>query len=251
MMVHRFYVPATALEEGARLQLPDSVSHQVSRVLRMQPGDNITLFNGSGLEWPAKIDGISRSGVSVTPGPAQNPHREPELSVTVCQALVPSERMEFVIQKGTELGALEFAPVITERVQVKDASVSPRRLERWERIAVEAAEQSGRTRVPVISPVSSLDDCLSRMSSRGPVIMLWEEEREKSLRAAVLESLSSGPGHVGLLIGPVGGLSGAEAVAARSAGAVTAGAGPRILRAETAPVVALTALMLEAGELER
>ncbi len=250
MSPHRFYVPEVALKSSRKLELPDSVGRQVVRVLRMREGDEIALFNGSGSEWPAKIDSVRRDSVSVTIGPLVDPHTDPELQITVCQALIPTERMEFVIQKCTELGVSRVLPVVTGRVQVKDASPSPRRIKRWTRIAVEAAEQSGRTRVPEVFAPVSFADCLARARAEGPVVLLWEEEHDYSLRLAVQESLRGGSGHVSVLIGPVGGLSEAEVDEARSAGALIAGAGPRILRAETAPVVALTTLMYEADELE-
>lgn len=249
MSSNRFYLPSTTLEQGLEFELPEETSRQVSRVLRMRENDRIVLFDGSGSEWPAAIVSVRKDLVSVSLGSPSDPGSEPTLQVSILQALVPAERMEFVIQKSTELGAAQIIPIITERVQAKDENVSQNRRNRWERIAVEAAEQSGRTRVPEVLPATSLADSLTAAISEGPIIVLWEEERQKNLKAAVQESLSSGSKHVSILIGPVGGLSGAEADAAMTAGGILAGAGPRILRAETAPVVALTALMLEAGEL--
>ncbi len=249
MSSNRFYLPTLTLEVDSEIELPDEVSRQVTRVLRKKEDDQLVLFNGSGNEWPAKIISVRKDSVSVRLGDASDPNSEPSVNVTIYQALIPAERMEFVIQKSTELGATRIVPVLSERVQARDGNVSQNRRNRWERIAVEAAEQSGRTLVPKILATESLVDCLASVKSEGPMIMLWEEERGKSLKEAVRESLRSGPEHVSVLIGPVGGLSEAEAEAGRSAGALLAGAGPRILRAETAPVVALTSLMYEANEL--
>jgi 16S rRNA (uracil1498-N3)-methyltransferase len=134
-------------------------------------------------------------------------------------------------------------------VQAKDAHVSANRLERWQKIVTEAAEQSGRPVVPPILPAQGLAGAVTRLATEGPVVLLWEEEAAKNLRTVLRESLSKGPRHVAILVGPVGGLSQAEAAVAHSAGAITAGLGRRILRAETAPVTALSALMYEAGEL--
>ena len=217
----------------------------------MRPGDEIVIFDGTGPEWTAEITSVNREAVSVIAGRSSDPGTEPSLQVTVCQALVPSERMEFVIQKGTELGAVRFVPITTERVQSKDSQPNERRLERWKKIATEAAEQSGRTQVPDILPVHSLESCVSAMCAEGPVLLLWEEEMPgKDLRTAVRESLSGASRRVAVLVGPVGGLSASEVGTARDTGAIVVGAGPRILRAETAPVVALAALMYEAGELK-
>lgn len=249
MTPHRFYVSSHVPETGSTVELPSDTSRQISRVLRLRTGDEIVVFDGTGPEWPAEIVSTGREGVTVVVGRARDPGTEPALRVTVCQALVPTERMEFVIQKGTELGALGFVPVTTERVQARDAHPTERRLERWGKIATEAAEQSGRSVVPEILPVHTFVECVSAMRAEGPLLLLWEEEHGKNLRSAARESLNDSPGRISVLIGPVGGFSAAEADLAREAGALIVGAGPRILRAETAPIVALTALMYEAGEL--
>ncbi len=249
MSSNRFYLNARELVAGAEIELPETISRQVSRVLRMREGQLIRLFNGTGNEWRAEIVSVNKNSVSVLLEEPVELGTEPRLDVTVCQALVPADRMEYVVQKSTELGALRIIPVITERVQARDANPGASKLERWRRIAIEASEQSGRTRVPEILPVQAFDSCLSQVGSDRPMIVLWEEERQVTLRQALQESLSSEPNHVAVFVGPVGGLSVDEARAASAAGALLAGAGPRILRAETAPVVALTALMYEAGEL--
>ncbi|MDA0676573.1 MAG: 16S rRNA (uracil(1498)-N(3))-methyltransferase [Chloroflexi bacterium] len=249
MSPHRFFLDEPVPQGKSTVSLPQELSRQITRVLRMRNGDRIVIFDGSGLEWPATIESTGKDSVSVEIGHGVDPLSEPKLAVTVCQALVPSDRMDYVIQKCTELGAKRIIPILTERVQAKDAAPSGKRIERWQRIAREAAELAGRTRIPEVTAQKSLDEVLGMMLPEGPVLMLWEEEHGKPLRVAVRESLSNNPGHVGLLIGPVGGLSEAEAIAARDAGAVVVGAGVRILRAETAPVVALAALMYEAGEL--
>ncbi len=249
MSSNRFYLPSISLEQGSEVKLPEAVSRQVARVLRKRSGDEIVLFDGSGAEWRSRIVSIDGDAVRAAVGASFAPDSEPQLDMTVCQALVPAERMEFVVQKSTELGASRIIPLVTERVQARDRNVSRNKIDRWHRIAVEATEQSGRTRVPEILPDQDLADCVSEAASRGPVIMLWEEKQGTSLVQAVRQSLASRPRGVTVLIGPVGGFSEAEAEMCKSAGALLAWAGPRILRAETAPIVALTALMYEAGEL--
>lgn len=249
MSLHRFYVPDTKLAEGREFSLPAETSRQILRVLRMRPGDVIGLFDGSGSEWPSTIRAVNRDSAVTVVGTPFDPLTEPALMVTVCPALVASDRMDYVVQKSTELGATRVLPVITERVQAKDSKVSENRLIRWRKIAIEAAEQSGRVIVPEILPPQQLAPTVDELVKEGPAILLWEGETQKTLRTTVRESLQSESKRVSVLIGPVGGLSETEATAARSAGAVTVGLGRRILRAETAPVTALSALMLEAGEL--
>ncbi len=249
MSSNRFYLPSPQLKTGSAIELPAETSRQITRVLRMREHDRVVLFDGSGNEWPAEILTITGRSVTVVPEMAHDPNTEPGLDVTVCQALVPAERMEFVIQKSTELGARRIMPIVTERVQSRDATISDSKRARWNRIAVEAAEQSGRTRVPEILDTTDFADSIALAMAEGPAILLWEEERSISLKEAARESLSSVPEHVTVLIGPVGGLSEAEAELATSSGVLLASAGLRVLRAETAPIVALTALMYEAGEL--
>lgn len=249
MSSNRFYIPGVDLAEGREITLPAETGRQISRVLRMRTGDSVNLFNGSGSEWTSTIESINRDTVIAVPGSPHDPHTEPALMVTVCPALVASDRIDYVIQKSTELGAGRVLPVITERVQAKDAKVSENRLNRWRKIAIEATEQSGRVKVPDISSPQQLIPVVAGLAKEGLAILLWEGETQKSLRTALRESLMDDPKRVSIFVGPVGGLSEGEATAARSAGAITVGLGRRILRAETAPVTALSALMLEAGEL--
>ncbi len=249
MSLHRFFLPGTSLSDGQEITLPVETGRQVTRVLRMRIGDLVGLFDGSGMEWPSTIETVDRDAVTIVTGTPFDPGTEPDSQVTICPALVASDRMEYVIQKSTELGAARVLPVLTERVQAKDSKVSENRLGRWRKIATEAAEQSGRAKVPEVLAPQPLVDAVKTLAADGPAVLLWEGETEKNLSAALRESLSGGSRHISIFVGPVGGLSESEATAARAAGAITAGLGRRILRAETAPVTALSALMLLAGEL--
>jgi 16S rRNA (uracil1498-N3)-methyltransferase len=234
---------------SGKVLLPEHAASQVRRVLRMRQGEQVAVFDGSGAEWTATLQEVSDRRVAGVLGEERKPGVELPVEVTVCQSLVRPERFELVLQKCTELGAARFVPLITERVQAGDQALSAgARLERWRRIIQEAAEQSGRTKVPDISPASSLLDTIRAESARGPVVLLWEEDRSQGLRQALRRMSAGGlPAAVALIIGPVGGFAEQEVESAESAGAIVAGMGKRVLRSETAAIASLAALLYEFG----
>lgn len=246
--VHRFYVPANSFQDGRAL-LPASAAEQVRRVLRLRTGDAITIFDGSGREWLAQIEAISQQAVITRPGPESRPDAELPIAITVCQGMVKAERFELVLQKATELGVASIVPLITKRVQNADAAPpSKARLERWQRIVQEAAEQSGRVRLPEIAPAANFQEAVASEAAMGPVVVLWEGGPETGLRAALRAVAVKGvPKRMALVIGPVGGLAPEEVEGAKAIGAVVAGMGARILRSETAAIAALTATVYEFG----
>ncbi len=249
--MHRFFVePGVTADEQVTLE--GSLAHQIARVLRLRPGEQITLLDGSGRECvvqlvevtPRRVCGIVRQ-TRVSGG-------EPRLTLTLYQALVPRDKLEVAIQKGTEAGVSTFVPVSCARSVVPRGDViDERRLERWRRIAREAAEQSRRGRIPHVGGPLPFADALSDAVSRGPVIVAWEAERRRSIRAALTHVLHHGPASgLSVFVGPEGGFSEAEMDQASARGALSASLGPRILRTETVgPIVAALALY-EAGELE-
>jgi 16S rRNA (uracil1498-N3)-methyltransferase len=229
--VQRFYV-AEPLSDG-EVRLPEHVARQVTTVLRLKPGDRVVLFDGSGPEWVAEllITGKKaaarlierREVVSVT-----------QRQVTLCQAVLKGERMEWVLQKGTELGVSAFQPVLTERVVARTDKV-PRR---WRRIVEEAVEQCGRTRVPSVRTPITLAEALAQNEAH---VFCWEGERGASL----WNHLARGaPQQLTLYVGPEGGFAQREAELARDWGAAMVSLGPLILRAETAAVAASALTLL-------
>lgn len=231
--------------------LPEAAAEQVRRVLRLRVGDEVAVFDGSGREWTAKIETVSQQAVIARPGAERRPDAELPVAITVCQALVKAERFELVLQKATELGAARIAPIITARVQGVEAALpSKARLERWQRIVQEAAEQSGRVRLPEIAAASGLQEAVASEAARGPVVVLWEGGPETGLRAALRAIAAKGvPERVALVIGPVGGFEEREVEESQAAGAVVVGMGRRVLRSETAAIAALTATVYEFGHL--
>lgn len=247
--MHRFYVPGLDLA-SAEIALPRETAHQVSRVLRLKPGEEIGLFDGSGREWPATISSIEKSAVSATVGEPFEPDVEATVAVSMLMAPIRHERFELALQKATELGAASIVPVVTERVLGHEAKISDSRFQRWERIVIEAAEQSGRVRVPALEQSVSLEQGVNVAADSGPVLLLWEEEHSVGLAEEIRRLRSEGDvRQLALVVGPIGGLTSEEVEMAKQAGATPVAMGRRILRAETAVMAALAIAMSELGEL--
>ncbi len=182
--VHRFHVPGP-LEAGL-VDLPGPAAHQVLSVLRLRPGAPLVLFDGRGGEWSATIAGAGRDGVTARLLQHHTPAREAAIRVTLAQAVLKSDRFEWLLQKGTELGVVAFQPLLTRRtVAVAHGALGAGKLERWGRIVTEAAEQSGRCLVPRVWPPAPLEAILAAST---PSVLLWEGERERPFTAALREA---------------------------------------------------------------
>ncbi len=168
------------------------------------------------------------------------------------QSLIRPQRFELVLEKGTELGVSRFVPLVSSRAQVRTTGPAgeggTQRAARWRRIVTEAAEQSGRGRVPAIDPPSLFEDAVSASGGPGLRLLPWEGERSQGLRS-YLRALEDRPAAVSVFIGPEGGFAEDEVRLAREAGCVTISLGPRILRSETAGIVAAALVMHELGEM--
>jgi 16S rRNA (uracil1498-N3)-methyltransferase len=251
---HRFFVEPGLLG-GERVALSGAQAHQISRVLRLKPGDRVILLDGGVLEYVVRLDEVRSSTVTGTVQATRPKRPEPSLLLTLYQALVPRDRFETVLQKGTEVGISRFVPVWCERSIVPGGDkIDANRLERWRRIVTEAAEQCERGIVPEVTAPLRFPEALAAAVGAGPLVLAWEREHERSIRAGLqgaLADVTDGAGGqaLGLMIGPEGGFSSLEIESARDAGAVTVSLGPRILRTETAgPILAALALY-EAGDL--
>lgn len=248
--MHRFYIDpifAPAFRGGAEITLPEHVSHQVSNVLRLRNEEPIGLFTGDGSEWVAEISLGGNSAdrnrlVMARLINRQRPPVEMRVHITLAMALTRPQRYELALAKCTELGAHEFLPVISERVQRSDATLGNNRKSRWDRIVIEASELSGRVRVPKITDPLHLEHALNRLSSTSAkIVFLWELTTEPMLNdlLASFRERETSPFNVAFVLGPVGGFSDAEADLAISAGASVASLGPRILRTETAAIASM------------
>ena len=232
----RLYCPQP-LSTGAPLDLPEAAAHHASRVLRLRNGDELTLFNGEGGEFAARIERIDGRGVAVSLGERRDIERESPLAVTLVQGLATGDRMDFAIQKAVELGVATVQPVTMERSVARlDAARADKRMLHWRQIAISACEQCGRNRIPDVLPLRDLVDWLSRPTGAS-LRLLFAPDAQAGLGA-----LTRPAGGIELLVGPEGGLAPEETVAALRAGFTAVRLGPRTLRTETAALAALAAL---------
>jgi len=236
---------STKLAAGTPVSLSGSAAQHLRRVLRARPGDEVVLFDGAGSEFHAVVASSDERSITLRVI-SRTAARETEspLPVTLIQGISRGERMDFVLQKATELGVTVIVPVTTERSVVRlDSGQAQRRLDHWRAITIAACEQCGRTVLPVLQPVATLTDCLSRTHPGATRVVLTPDGTRSLAHAA------AGSRCVEMLIGPEGGLSAHEQEAAHRAGFVGATLGPRVLRTETAALVALTIVQLVAGDL--
>lgn len=245
--LHRFFVEASSLG-GERVAITGDRAHQIARVLRLKPGDRVILVDGVGHDITIRLDEVRSSGVAGTVEATEPSRPEPSLILTLYQALVPRERFETVLQKGTEVGISRFVPTWCERSIVPGGDkIDDRRLERWRRIVTEAAEQCERGYVPEVAPPMRFHDALNDARTDGwPALLAWEREETESIRQGldwVLGWRPVGRAHLSLFVGPEGGFAETEVEAARRQNVRTVSLGPRILRTETAgPILAALAL---------
>ena len=245
-MPHRFFIPKNCITPPV-VQLPADVARQVKTVLRMQPGDKIVVLDNSGTAWQVKLTEVSKSAVRGQIVDQQPAAGEPELHLTLYQGTLKAQKFEWVLQKGTELGVSRFVPTICQRSVVRDRNVLLKKHNRWLQIVREAAEQSGRGKLPELQPAMSLAEALTDAQSAELVLMPWEEATGVSLSTALAEPTAA---TIALFIGPEGGFAAIETTNAQRAGVNLITLGPRILRAETAGLVACAAIMYQAGELQ-
>ena len=234
----RAYLAATPAQ-GDHVDLDPLESHHVARVLRLKKGETIALFDGKGGEWAATIDDVARDRVKVVVGKEHGGDVEPKLRVVVWQALARPEKIEWVLQKGTELGVAAFQLIGSERVEVP--SPSPARLERYGRIVLEACKQSGRRRLPT----------LARSSMTAPPGGVVAIVLAPGAGVPTLGTVLDGPApeEVWIAVGPEGGFSDAELEAGAARGWRRASLGPRVLRTETAGAVAAAIVLHTWGDL--
>lgn len=229
------------LQPGLRAALPAAAARHV-QVLRLQPGDGITLFDGRGQDWPARIVAIGRSEVQVRLGQPVEVDRELTRRIRLAVGMPANERMDWLIEKACELGAAAIDPLVCERSVLRlDGERAARRRARWQAVAVASAEQCGRARVPTIAEPESLNAWLMRRRTEAPAspaVLLSLDATALPFDRAV-RSGADRTAELCVLSGPEGGLSPVEEAAAVDVGFVRASLGPRVLRADTAPLAAL------------
>ena len=219
---------------------------QHAKVLRIKAGEEVLVCDGNGHECLCTVSDISDGQISLVVNSRRDSESEPSVQVSVYMAFPKGDKLEHVIQKATELGAHEIVAFPSERcVSRPDEKSLKKKLERWQKIAASAAEQSGRGRIPEVTVLAGYKDALARAAKADKALMFYENEQALTLHSA----LSDGQFRtVSLLTGPEGGLEAREVIMARDAGLQVCTLGKRILRCETAPLCALSAVMYACGE---
>lgn len=245
MSRHRFYAPPSSIE-GDQITLGPEESYHLWRVLRMRPGAIVYVFDGTGWEYACQLQGGDHQRARLNIVERQRPPVESPLAITLAQGLAKGEKFELVVQKATELGVHRIIPLITAHtLSTGIREVSEHRLRRWRRIALEATKQCGRTRLPEILAPLRWEAFLRAFPQPA---LLFAERAGRSL-ADVARAWSEGVDTLCLLIGPEGGWQESEVAAAQTAGAIVVTLGQRILRTETAALVAISVVQHLWGDL--
>ncbi|MBS0581490.1 MAG: 16S rRNA (uracil(1498)-N(3))-methyltransferase [Proteobacteria bacterium] len=243
MRIPRIYTDQP-LRAGAEVLLPEQAGEHVARVLRMERGHPLILFNGDGREYDATLAQLARRGVTAEVEQAREVDRESKLDITLAQGVARGEKMDWILQKATELGVARIAPLVTERTEVKlDEERAERRVAHWRSVVAGACEQSGRTRLPEVQAPLRLDRWLGDLGDDDALRLALLPEGDAGLRQF------AGMGNAVLLcVGPEGGFSDNDIAQLRQARFHGLRLGPRILRTETAGIAAMAALQALAGD---
>jgi 16S rRNA (uracil1498-N3)-methyltransferase len=242
----RFYVPNPRIEQEL-LKVEGSEVRHIRRVLRLKVGDRLVIFDGSAKEYEGIIVEESPSSVVIRVEGIFSPPKESPLEITLAQSLLKGEKMEYLIQKATELGIKKIIPFFSSRsVPLLDKSKKLRRYHRWEKIAIEACKQCGRIAVPKVEPLQNYSEMLGMAPSEALRLILWEKEGQ-GLKEVLKES--KGRTNIFFMVGPEGGMSDEEVGEAKTAGFIPITLGNRILRSETAGLCLLSVLQYEWGDL--
>ena len=264
----RVYVDSP-VAAGRRVVVEGSAANHIARVLRLRSGDSLTVFDGSGGEFGARIEEFRKDAVVVSVEEHRPLDRESPLPLTLVQGISRGERMDWIIQKATELGASRIVPVFTKRSVVRlDEKQAERKLQHWRAIAVAACEQCGRNRIPDLAapgdffdmlagdPTARPDSAARPASAAGPDALGRPDSRAGATRLLLsptgdlrIDDLQDVGNGITVLIGPEGGLADVEQEAAISAGFKAVRLGPRVLRTETAAIAALTIIQRYFGDL--
>ncbi len=243
-MKTRLFV-SSALINGTEIELDGDRARYLSRALRARVGDKVNVFDGEGAEWSAAVLQISKNTVTLQIDDSHEAGTESPLKIHLVQGISRGERMDFVVQKATELGVKRITPVLTEYGVVKlDAIRAEKRRDHWRRIATSACEQSGRVRLPLIDTPITLKNWLGDKPQRIDTELILNPNA-----ATTLSSLQAPETKICVLIGPEGGFSDSEYEDAEIAGFTAVSLGPRVLRTETAAIATLAVLQSLWGDL--
>jgi 16S rRNA (uracil1498-N3)-methyltransferase len=248
--LHRFFLPSDSFQKD-RIIFPKETAHQVSRVLRLRAEDNIIVLDNSGFEYEAILTLVEGSQVEAEISAKHLNQNEPSVALSLYLCLTQREKFEFILQKCTELGVSSFIPVISSRSLVQVQKDWQTRKTRYEKIITEAAEQSGRGKIPQLLGIMRFENLPQLSEEDGPAFILFEGEKDLSLRHGLRDVASQAENpSVNLLVGPEGGLSTGEVEAAIAKGFRSVTVGKRILRMETAAIISCALVFFELGAME-
>ena len=238
--MHHFFISPDSFKDG-QIILRGGQAHQIRDVLRLRAGEEITALDNSGGAFRVVLEKVGDQ-VSGSVIERIELESEPHVRIVLCQALLKADKMEWVLQKGTEIGIAEFIPIVTERSVSHHVSESKEK--RWRKILTESSEQARRAKIPLLGDTMGLGDAIEQ--AKGSLILVPFEGEHTVKLSRVLEAH---PSKVTIFIGPEGGFTGNEIDQARVAGAQTITLGPRILRSETAGLFTASAILFAFGEI--
>ncbi len=245
--MNHFFIPPSAIT-SQRVNFPTETARQMARVLRLKPGEHVLALDNSGYEVEVSLDEITPQQASGSIIHRQLAAGEPRTRLTLYLALTQREKFEWMLQKCTEIGGAAFVPVIMARSLAQGQSEAGHKLERWQKIVQEAAEQSGRGLIPTIQPPIKFAAALQNMPQQDACLLAWEDEHTLTLSAALSNLAVKPSAQVTVIIGPEGGITTDEAAQAKQAGFQLVTLGARILRMETAAIAAAVLTLHALGE---
>ena len=239
----RFFI--SEQPENGLLTLHGEDAHHAGRVLRLRPGEAVTLCDGAGTDYDCVIETVEKEAVACRVQCSHPAETEPRQRFTLCMALPKGDKMDFIVQKAVEVGVHEIIPYVSKNC-VSRPDKTEKKVDRWRRIALEAAKQCGRGCLPQVEAVVTVEQAVERAAQCETALFFYENERETGLH----DALSGGVGEtVSLMIGPQGGFAPEGVEMAAQAGLRSVSLGTRILRCETAPIAALAAVLYAGGNM--
>ena len=237
--MHRAYAEPSEILGGQAVIRGDEAKH-MKNVLRMQPGDMFIAFDGTGVDYACRIVHLG-ADIEAQIVSSERTTTEPNIHISLYQAYPKAAKMEDIVQKAVELGATGIVPFISQRCVKRPEDGS-----RLRRVALAAVKQCGRSVLPEVTDILSMDQAVARMKAHDRLIVCWEEEKQTSLK----EALQGDYNDIGIVIGPEGGFEAGEVARLRGIGGVSATLGPRILRTETAGIAVLSAVFYDKGQMQ-
>lgn len=250
--MHRFFVdPSDINLDLGKISIKGEDVKHIKKVLRLKEGQEVEVSDGLGNEYIVVIDRMGKDILDACIKEKSISNKESDLRITLFQSIPKSTKMDFIIQKCTELGVHSIVPIVTKRsiVQLDTPKAKEKKLERWQRIAYEAAKQSKRDRIPKIEALQDFNDIWNQIRQNDVNLVAYENEKAKGIKELIKNQCPPIYNNIGVIVGPEGGFEEHEIKALEDKGVFSISLGPRILRTETAGIVLLAILMYELGDL--